>query len=689
MTADPLKSVLGKGSYGVVVKAVYGDSPLFQIDVAVKVMIAKSGIDLDRDYEKLQESVSSEVRILQEIESKLPLQSEHMIKIIGVADGDLPPSFHAEFGTKKALGIVMRLEAGGTLATFLVLSRGLRMIDRLHIVLQLVRAVAELHTIWVIHGDIKPENILLSHHNPPFVRLGDFGQSTFSSSSSRSALGVSTLKSTLSKHGTPLYSAPELLLVDVLTGARAKPSRRSDVYAMGLVIYEMLCSVHASLFPDVFDEQQLIEQVARLDRRPLISKLCPDTPASIAKLIELCWHKDRSLRPSALECYTKIDHCYNILSSSSYDIFLSHPWTKKPVLRHVKRYFASIGYKVWYDEEAMQWDLKRSMEDGILKSKVVLACISKDYESSRNCMFELSEASKIAGKPIITLSTDANPFSWVGTDTRFGDLKQLCDINGQGKMFVDVGDICSHPGWTEPDDSLIPRFLIDALYSKLSDLVKYLRGSQINCAPSLTSSNSSIDALYELKIKADVEAWNMRRANQPITSALDVYRYLSYFDNIQDISVLGGEALIVSQLALINGLQIGNKAFNEELVRSGSCEQLASMLHSKLMVSLEGILVKIFSIINFLCRYDGVTFATNIDANVVRLGQCGLCELTVKLLNNNMNSAAVTEHICMSIRSMAYPNADNQVKLATAGCCEALVGILIRELERGDVLQRE
>ena len=181
----------------------------------------------------------------------------------------------------------------------------------------------------------------------------------------------------------------------------------------------------------------------------------------------------------------------------------------------------------------MQWDLKRSMEDGILKSKVVLACISREYEGSRNCMYELSEASRLSGKPIITLSTDTNPFSWAGRDTRFGDLKQLCDINGQGKMFIDIGDICAHPGWNEPDDSLIPSFLIDALHLKLSDLVKYLRGSQINCVPSLESSSSNIDAMCELKRKADVDAWNKRKAEieaemkrkaQPaITNAVDVH----------------------------------------------------------------------------------------------------------------------------------------------------------------------
>ena len=55
----------------------------------------------------------------------------------------------------------------------------------------------------------------------------------------------------------------------------------------------------------------------------------------------------------------------------------------------------------------MVWDLKRSLEAGVLKSKVVLACISQSYEKSRNTMFELTEVSKLVDKPIVTLSTDA------------------------------------------------------------------------------------------------------------------------------------------------------------------------------------------------------------------------------------------------------------------------------------------
>ena len=130
-------AVLGKGSYGTVVRAKLSKKK----EVAVKVMIPNSGVNFEKDYSKLRGDVQSEVKILRDIESKLPFRSDHMIEFLGVVDGLLSPSFQSEFGNKKAMGIVMRLEAGGTLADYLRVPRGLGIVDRLHIVLQLARVV--------------------------------------------------------------------------------------------------------------------------------------------------------------------------------------------------------------------------------------------------------------------------------------------------------------------------------------------------------------------------------------------------------------------------------------------------------------------------------------------------------------------------------------------------------------------
>jgi hypothetical protein len=109
------------------------------------------------------------------------------------------------------------------------------------------------------------------------------------------------------------------------------------------------------------------------NERPDINEVLKNVPQEIKDMIIKCWDRVRVERPKALQTFMILDQCCNQLSNSHYDIFLSHPWTTKPVMRQVKRQLNLLGYKVWYDEINMQWDLQDSMRDGITKSKVVLA----------------------------------------------------------------------------------------------------------------------------------------------------------------------------------------------------------------------------------------------------------------------------------------------------------------------------
>jgi serine/threonine protein kinase, bacterial len=98
------------------------------------------------------------------------------------------------------------------------------------VVAQVADALAYLHGLGIVHGDVKPGNILVPADGAP-VRLADFGAAR------RLPAGPCALPERGSLptlvHATPEYAAPELV-----AGRTASPA--SDVYALGILLYELL-----------------------------------------------------------------------------------------------------------------------------------------------------------------------------------------------------------------------------------------------------------------------------------------------------------------------------------------------------------------------------------------------------------------------------------------------------------------
>lgn len=91
-----------------------------------------------------------------------------------------------------------------------------------NIVAQVADALAYLHARGIVHGDVKPGNLLVPADGGP-VRLVDFGVARRVGGRTDGAV-----------HATPDYVAPEVV-------AGADPGPATDVYALGVVLYELLC----------------------------------------------------------------------------------------------------------------------------------------------------------------------------------------------------------------------------------------------------------------------------------------------------------------------------------------------------------------------------------------------------------------------------------------------------------------
>lgn len=110
---------------------------------------------------------------------------------------------------------------------------------RLALFADAAEAVAAAHGIGVLHKDLKPANLLVEGENEAVhLRVADFGSSRLFDSAQLDALGITHLgltqtQAVSSDSGTPLYLAPE-----VVAGQSA--SIRSDVYALGVTLYQLL-----------------------------------------------------------------------------------------------------------------------------------------------------------------------------------------------------------------------------------------------------------------------------------------------------------------------------------------------------------------------------------------------------------------------------------------------------------------
>lgn len=129
----------------------------------------------------------------------------------------------------STLGIVMDLVEGQDLRHYLRERGTLPSGVACRIGAQVASGLAAIHAVRIVHRDVKPENILLDlRADPPQARLTDFGVAK--------VLEETSVPTPTVVAGTPCYMAPEVINGQI-------PSTRSDLYSLGIVLYEMLCGV--------------------------------------------------------------------------------------------------------------------------------------------------------------------------------------------------------------------------------------------------------------------------------------------------------------------------------------------------------------------------------------------------------------------------------------------------------------
>jgi hypothetical protein len=167
--------------------------------------------------------------------------------------------------------------------------------EAIEIVLQCAAALTGAHTAGIVHRDIKPENIMLRHDG--YVKLLDFGLATFDVPQAPDAeTGIMPLN--LTSEGVVLGT------VNYLSPEQARGLRvdaRTDVFSLGVVLYEMLTGSPPFAGPTAGDT---IASLLRADPAPL-AEHAPTLTNELQRIVSKALAKDRDERYGSVSDFAK------------------------------------------------------------------------------------------------------------------------------------------------------------------------------------------------------------------------------------------------------------------------------------------------------------------------------------------------------------------------------------------------
>ena len=207
----------------------------------------------------------------------------------------------------KLLGVY---QEGGTYSLIQECVAGVNMFDHLHkynktlnldrqmgVALQMCDALAYLHSMRIIHRDVKPQNVIYNEKTGT-SKLCDFGLARLI------PVGVETVSAmSLGTGGTPAYQAPEVL-------SKRDAGRKLDLYGFAVTLWEM----YTTQLPwSDCDLERMTKKVVMQNERPPMPK---DMPRDYAEMIARSWQTDTSKRPEFKDILPTLRALYDAFNPS-------------------------------------------------------------------------------------------------------------------------------------------------------------------------------------------------------------------------------------------------------------------------------------------------------------------------------------------------------------------------------------
>lgn len=244
-----IREELGRGQATVVYRAFDTEA---NREVAVKVLTVERTPD-----------ISQRAHFKRELKMIASLEHPAIVPVYDVGEQDGQPYF------------VMRYMAGGSLTQLIARQGRLSLQETARIIERIASALDHAHKQHIIHRDIKPDNILFDLDGNPYI--SDFGVA-------RPASGDASLSE--GQVGTPGYMSPEQIHNETV-------DERSDVYSLGVVIYQMLTGRKKS---------RLETKTSPLRNRPFpqpapdILSEVPEIPPEVGEIINTCLAENKQDR---------------------------------------------------------------------------------------------------------------------------------------------------------------------------------------------------------------------------------------------------------------------------------------------------------------------------------------------------------------------------------------------------------
>ncbi|MCY7347486.1 MAG: protein kinase, partial [Pyrinomonadaceae bacterium] len=244
--------------------------------------------------------------------------------------------------------ILMEFAEGLTLRQIINQQKILPLEFAVTVIAQTCAALDEAHRLGIVHRDIKPENIMAQQTATGWhIKVLDFGIAKLYN---QTDIGLTQDGNSM---GTPQYMSPEQCLGESLDG-------RSDIYSVGIVLFEMLCG--AVPFKSPAAAAVAVYQVQ--NQPPAPRSINPNIAPSIEAVILKCLDKRRENRPpTALQMTQELIQAATLAYKSGYatepnraaappDVSTAHQISEPPIISGANR--AEIESSGWQVTEVLE-----------------------------------------------------------------------------------------------------------------------------------------------------------------------------------------------------------------------------------------------------------------------------------------------------------------------------------------------